>query len=315
MKRIAITGAAGFIGSHLTDELLARNIKVSAIDNFSDFYDPATKRKNLECAFMSKLFALTEGDNRDPAVLKDTVSGCDAVVHLAAMAGVRPSMQNPDLYRDVNINGTRGVLEACRQAGVRNVIFASSSSVYGNNQKVPFAESDPVDNPQSVYAETKLAAENLCKGSNTKFGLDITCLRLFTVYGPRQRPDLAICKFSRLILDDQPIPFFGDGSMERDHTYIGDILSGLQSAIDNNPGCGFRIINLGSDRPVRLDALLDAIEKALGKKAVLDRQPVPQGDVRRTWADLTRARDLLGYEPRTTLEDGLKQFISWLRSG
>jgi UDP-glucuronate 4-epimerase len=313
MKRIAITGAAGFIGSSLTDELLARNIKVSGIDNFNDFYDPAAKRKNLEGALKSKLFALTDGDIRDPAVLKGTVSGCDAVVHLAAMAGVRPSMKDPDLYRDVNINGTRGVLEACRQAGVRNVIYASSSSVYGNNEKVPFAESDPVDNPQSVYAETKIAAENLCKESNVKYGLDITCLRLFTVYGPRQRPDLAICKFSRLILDDKPIPFFGDGSMERDHTYIGDILFGLQSAIDNNPGCGFRIINLGSDRPVRLDALLDAIEKALGKKAVLDRQPVPQGDVRRTWADLTRARDLLGYEPRTALEDGLRLFADWIR--
>ena len=246
-------------------------------------------------------------------MLKDTVSGCDSVVHLAAMVGVRPSMQDPDLYRDVNIEGTRRVLEACRQAGVRNVIFASSSSVYGNNRKVPFAESDPVDDPVSVYAETKVAAENLCREANAKFGLDVTCLRFFTVYGPRQRPDLAIHKFTRLILDDQPIPFFGDGTMERDHTFIDDILQGLQAAIDQNPGCGFRIINLGSDRPVRLDALVDALEKALGKEARIDRLPVPQGDVRRTWADLTLARDLLGYQPRTPLEDGLKQFIAWLR--
>jgi len=300
MKRICITGAAGFIGSSLTDELLARGIKVSGIDNFCDFYDPAVKRKNLEGALKSKLLAFTEGDIRDPVVLKDTVSGCDAVVHLAAMVGVRPSMEDPDLYREVNVEGTRKVLEACRQAGVRSVIFASSSSVYGNNAKVPFSESDPVDNPVSVYAETKIAGENLCREAYTKFGLDITCLRLFTVYGPRQRPDLAISKFTRLIQDDQPVPFFGDGTMERDHTFIGDILQGLQSAIDKNPGCGFRIINLGSDRPVRLDALIN-------------RKPVPRGDVRRTWADLTLARDLLGYEPHTSLEDGLKQFIDWLR--
>jgi UDP-glucuronate 4-epimerase len=314
MKRICITGAAGFIGSHLTDRLLARGWKISAIDNFCDFYDPAVKRNNLAGALPNKLFALTQGDIRDPAVLKDTVSGCDVVVHLAAMVGVRPSMQDPDLYREVNIEGTRRVLEACRQAGVRNVIFASSSSVYGNNEKVPFAESDPVENPVSVYAETKIAGEELCHDSHKKFGLDVTCLRLFTVYGPRQRPDLAIHKFSRLILDDKPIPFFGDGRMKRDHTFIDDILQGLHSAIDNNPGCGFRIINLGSDRPVRLDALLDAIEKTLGKEAIIERQPVPQGDVRRTWADLTRARELLGYEPRTTLEDGLRVFADWIRN-
>jgi len=313
MKRIAITGAAGFIGSHLTDELLSRNIKVSGIDDFCDFYDPAIKRQNLEAAFKTRLFAFTEGDIRDPVVLKDTVSGCDAVVHLAAMAGVRPSMENPGLYRDVNVEGTRRVLDACRRAGVRNVIFASSSSVYGNNEKVPFSESDPVENPVSVYAESKIACEALCKEAHAKYGLDVTCLRLFTVYGPRQRPDLAIHKFSRLILDDRPIPVFGDGSMERDHTYIGDILSGLQSAIDKNPGCGFRIINLGSDRPVRLDALVEAVEKALGKKAEIDRRPVPVGDVRRTWADLTLAREILGYEPRTPLKEGLRIFAEWIR--
>lgn len=312
MRRICITGAAGFIGSSLVDELLSRNIKVSGIDDFCDFYDPSTKRKNLEAALQSKLFALTEGDIRDPLILEDTVSGCDAVVHLAAMAGVRTSMESPGLYRDVNVEGTRKVLYACRRAGVRNLIFASSSSVYGNNRKVPFKESDPVENPVSVYAESKIAGEDLCKEAHAKYGLDVTCLRLFTVYGPRQRPDLAIHKFSRLILEGKPIPIFGDGSMERDHTHIDDILSGLEAAILKNPGCGFRVINLGSDRPIRLDALVAAIEKALGKKAVLEKHPVPLGDVRRTWADLTRARDLLGYEPRTSLEDGLKQFVEWL---
>lgn len=313
MKRICITGAAGFIGSHLTERLLARGFKVTGIDNFCDFYDPGTKRNNLESALRNDLFALVEGDIRDPGVVRQSVSGCDAVVHLAAMAGVRPSMKDPDLYRDVNVNGTRQVLQACRQAGVKNLICASSSSVYGNNEKVPFSESDPVDHPVSVYAETKLAAESLCREYHRNNQLDVTCLRLFTVYGPRQRPDLAICKFARLILAERPIPFFGDGSMERDHTYIDDILQGLESAIERNPGCGFRVINLGTDRPVRLDALVAALEKSLGKKAVLDRQPVPEGDVRRTWADLTRARDLLGYQPRTGLEEGLYKFVEWLR--
>jgi UDP-glucuronate 4-epimerase len=308
---VLITGAAGFIGSHLTERLLSRGLKVTGIDNFCDFYDPAIKRRNLESALGNDRFALVEGDIRDPGIVEQSVSGCDAVLHLAAMAGVRPSMQDPDLYRDVNVNGTRQVLEACRQAGVKNLIFASSSSVYGNNQKVPFAESDPVE-PISVYAETKLAAEALCKQYHQDHGLDVTCLRLFTVYGPRQRPDLAIHKFSRLILEEKPIPFFGDGSMQRDHTYIEDILTGMESAIDRNPGCGFRIINLGTDRPIRLDALVEALEKALGKQAILDKQPVPKGDVRRTWADLTLARKLLGYQPKTTLEAGLEKFVDWL---
>jgi UDP-glucuronate 4-epimerase len=315
MKRICITGAAGCIGSHLTDRLLSRGFKVSGIDNFCDFYDPATKRKNLAAALANQRFALVEGDIRDPGIVSHSVAGCDAVVHLAAMAGVRPSLKDPALYQDVNVGGTLQVLDACRLEGVKNVIFASSSSVYGNNRKVPFSESDPVDHPISVYAATKKAGELLCHTYHAVWGLDITCLRLFTVYGPRQRPDLAIHKFSRLILEGKPIPIFGDGSMERDHTHIDDILQGLQAAIDRNPGCGFRIINLGSDRPVRLDALVQAIETALGKEARIERQPVPQGDVRRTWADLTLARKLLGYQPRTTLEDGLAQFVDWLRSG
>jgi UDP-glucuronate 4-epimerase len=311
-KKVLITGAAGFIGSHLTDRLLSRGWKVSGIDNFCDFYDPAIKRSNLQSALGNDRFVLVEGDIRDPGVVGHTVTGCDAVVHLAAMAGVRPSLQDPALYQDVNAGGTLQVLDACRRAGVKNVIFASSSSVYGNNKKVPFAETDPVDHPVSVYAATKRSAELLGHAYHANFGLDVTCLRLFTVYGPRQRPDLAIHKFSRLILEGKPVPFFGDGSMERDHTYIDDILQGLESAIERNPGCGFRVINLGSDRPVRLDALVAAIEKSLCKKAVLDRQPVPPGDVRRTWADLKSARDLLGYQPRTGLEDGLQRFVEWL---
>jgi UDP-glucuronate 4-epimerase len=313
-KKVLITGAAGCIGSHLTDRLLSRGCKVSGIDNFCDFYDPATKRKNLEAALSNDRFVLVEGDIRDPGIVRHTVAGCDAVVHLAAMAGVRPSLKNPALYQDVNVGGTLQVLEACRLEGVNNVIFASSSSVYGNNRKVPFSESDPVDHPISVYAATKKSGELLAHTYHAVFGLDITCLRLFTVYGPRQRPDLAIHKFSRLILEGKPIPIFGDGSMERDHTYIDDILAGIEAAISRNPGRGFSVINLGSDHPVRLDALVAAIEKTLGKKAVLEKKPVPQGDVRRTWADLTRARELLGYEPKTGLEAGLENFVEWLNS-
>ena len=313
MTRICITGAAGFIGSHLTERLLSRGLEVVGIDNFCDFYDPEVKRKNISTALGSKRFALIEGDIRDAETISDVIPGCDTLVHLAAMAGVRPSLENPALYQDVNVGGPLRALQACREVGIKNVIFASSSSVYGNNRKVPFSESDPVDHPISVYAATKKAGELLCHTYHAVFGLDITCLRLFTVYGPRQRPDLAIHKFSRLILEGKPIPIFGDGSMERDHTCIDDILKGLEAAIDKNAGCGFRIINLGSDRPVRLDALVAAIEKSLGKKVVLDKQPVPLGDVRRTWADLTRARDLLGYQPRTSLEAGLRNFVEWLR--
>jgi UDP-glucuronate 4-epimerase len=314
MKTVCVTGAAGFIGSHLVERLLAQGSQVVGIDNFCDFYDPAIKRANIQKALESTNFKLVEGDIRDPAAVLEATRGCDTVMHLAAMAGVRPSLERPLLYQDVNINGTMQILEAVKKNSVTNLVYASSSSVYGNNKKAPFSEDDRVDNPISVYAASKKACELLCHTYHAIWGLDITCLRFFTVYGPRQRPDLAIHKFSKLALEGKPVPFFGDGSMERDHTYVDDIIQGVTAAIETNPGCGFRIVNIGSDRPIRLDALVTAIEKATGKKISLDKKPVPPGDVRRTWADLTRARAELGYEPKTKLEDGLKTFVEWLKA-
>jgi UDP-glucuronate 4-epimerase len=311
-QRIVVTGAAGFIGSHLTDRLLADGASVLGIDSFDGFYDPAAKRSNIAAASQQERFTLVEGDIRDPGVLAHALVGADTVVHLAALAGVRRSLRIPAQYQDVNVTGTTRLLEACREAGIQRVVFASSSSVYGNNRKVPFAEDDRVDHPISAYAASKKAGELICHTYHGLYGMDITCLRFFTVYGPRQRPDLAIHKFARLITAGEPIPFFGDGSMERDHTYIDDIIAGVRAAIDTCPGSGYRIINLGSDRPVRLDDLVRAIEQALGKQATLDRRPAPACEVTRTWADLTRARASLGYAPRTSLADGLAAFVNWL---
>ena len=233
------------------------------------------------------------------------------MVHLAARAGVRPSIEQPLLYQDVNVHGTCVILEAMRTFGVRKMIFAGSSSVYGNNPKVPFSESDNVDNPISPYAATKKAGELMCHTYHHLFGMDITCLRFFTVYGARQRPDLAIHKFTRLIEEGKPIPVFGDGSMMRDHTYIGDIISGVMRAIEK---CGgFHIYNLGESQPISLSDLIAAIEKALGKKAVIQRLPPQPGDVERTYADISRARAEIGYEPQTALAEGLARFVEWFR--
>jgi UDP-glucuronate 4-epimerase len=316
-RKVCITGAAGFIGSHLAERLLGLGAHVVGVDNFNDFYDPAIKRANVGPALAQggTRYELLEGEIRDPGLIGRAVAGCDVVIHLAAMAGVRPSLAQPALYAEVNVSGTLQVLQACRTAGVGALVFASSSSVYGNNRKAPFAEADPVDNPISVYAATKKAGELLCHTYHAVWGLDVTCLRFFTVFGPRQRPDLAIHKFSRLIEAGEPIPVFGDGSMERDHTYIEDILDGVVAAAQSAKGAGYRVINLGSDRPVRLDRLIAAIEAALGREARIDRRPVPPGDVVRTWADLTEARRLLDYAPRTPLEQGLAHFVTWLRQG
>jgi UDP-glucuronate 4-epimerase len=253
------------------------------------------------------------GDIRDGEALDPLLRGgaVELIVHLAARAGVRPSIQQPLLYQDVNVGGTAVLLEAARRHGVRKFIFASSSSVYGNNRKVPFAESDNVDHPISPYAATKKAGELLCHTYHDLFGIDITCLRLFTVYGARQRPDLAIHKFARLIEAGEPIPVFGDGSMERDHTYIDDIIDGILRAIER---CGgYRIYNLGESRPVTLTHLIVALEAALGKQAVINRLPPQPGDVERTYADISLAGQELGYRPATRLEDGLARFVAWLR--
>jgi len=312
-RTIFVTGGAGFIGSHLCEALLERGDAVIAYDSFDPFYDEAVKRRNIETCLNNDNYRLVEGDIRDAGMVKAALpQECDAVVHLAARAGVRPSIADPLLYQDVNVNGTNVMLEAARERDVRSFIFASSSSVYGNNEKVPFAESDVVDHPISPYAATKKAGELICHTYHHLFKMNITCLRFFTVYGARQRPDLAIHKFTRLIEEGKPIPVFGDGSMMRDHTYIDDIIRGVVAAIDRCEG--YAIYNLGESEPVSLSDMISSIEAALGKKAIIDRKPVPPGDVNKTYADVSLARAELGYEPSTHLAEGLERFVAWFRA-
>jgi UDP-glucuronate 4-epimerase len=311
MKAI-VTGAAGFIGSHLCERLLKEGWTVVGIDNFDNFYDPKIKRSNIKNCLQNKQFRLVEGDIRDAASMNKTAGeGADVIVHLAARAGVRPSIELPALYADVNVNGTVSMLEAARKAGIKKFVFGSSSSVYGNNTKVPFSEDDNVDFPISPYAATKKAGELICHTYHHLYGIAITCLRFFTVYGPRQRPDLAIHKFTRLIEDGKPIPVYGDGSMMRDFTYIDDIIDGTIAAI--NKCAGYNIYNLGESRPVKVNDLIGEIEKSLGKKAVIERLPLQPGDVVRTYADVTKARRDLGYTPNTQISEGLKRFVEWFR--
>jgi UDP-glucuronate 4-epimerase len=313
MATIAVTGAAGFIGSHLCEALLARGERVIGIDCFDDFYDPTVKRANLANCLANRGFSLVEADIRDAAGMAQALApGVDAIVHLAARAGVRPSIEQPVLYEQVNVGGTAVLLEAARRAGVGRFIFASSSSVYGNNAKVPFAETDNVDFPISPYAATKKAGELLCHTYAHLYGLNVSCLRLFTVYGPRQRPDLAIHKFARLIEAGQPIPVYGDGSTSRDYTYVADAIDGIIRALDRC--AGYHIYNLGESQPVTLADLIAALETALEKKAIIDRQPAQPGDVERTYADISRARAELGYIPATHFSKGLVRFVHWLRT-
>jgi UDP-glucuronate 4-epimerase len=320
--RILITGGAGFIGSHLSERLLAAGHDVVVIDNFNDFYDPLVKRRNIEAVGRAACsnggnFILCEGDIRDGDFIRAVFDqeSPEAVIHLAAMAGVRPSIENPLYYEEVNIRGTMNILEGARVAGVRPILFASSSSVYGENPKVPFAESDPVDNPISPYAATKKAGELICHTYHHLYAMNIACLRFFTVYGPRQRPDLAIHKFTRLVLDGKPIQVFGDGTTSRDYTFIDDITDGIEKAL--GWVCAeerrYDIFNLGGSRPVDLQRLVETIEAATGRKAVIERLPMQPGDVRRTFADLTKSTAVLGYRPATAIEDGIKAFVGWYK--
>lgn len=262
-------------------------------------------------------YAVEEGDIRDLAFLERAFAARDirTVVHLAAYAGVRPSIESPVLYTEVNLTGTVNLLETSRKRGIRSFVFASSSSVYGNNEKVPFAETDAVDRPISPYAATKKAGELLCHTYHSLYGMNIACLRFFTVFGPRQRPDLAIHKFAKLISEGKPIPFYGDGSTERDYTYIEDIIDGVTKSIDwANEGQGkFEVFNLGESNTIRLDRMIAAIEDALGAKAIVDKLPMQPGDVNRTNADVSKAREMLGYDPKWHFEDGVRAFVSWLR--
>lgn len=323
MKKILVTGGAGFIGSHLVDRLLTEgDWQVSVVDDFNEFYDPAIKRANVSAHEKSPNFRLLETDIRDKQALEkvfnEVFRGGDfqCIVHLAARAGVRPSLEQPLLYAETNIEGTLNLLELARAFGVRQFVFGSSSSVYGTNAKVPFGEDDPVRQPISPYAATKAAGELLCYTYSHLYNVRSVCLRFFTVYGPRQRPDLAIYKFARLMSEGKPIPVFGDGATRRDYTFIDDIIAGVRAAIDyvaDESNSNYEIVNLGESRTVELRELISLLEKELGTTAQIDRQPLQPGDVPQTYADITRARRLLAYNPQTQIEEGLHRFVEWFR--
>ncbi len=308
--RILVTGGAGFIGSHLCDALLARGEEVTVLDNFNDFYDPAIKRGN---AAALKGAHIVEGDIRDESLVNKLFKEgqFDVVVHLAAMAGVRPSLKDPLLYQDVNLKGTMVLLEATRSLPGTRFVFASSSSVYGGNTKVPFHEDDPVLTPISPYAATKRSSELLAWTHHHLFDIPTTGLRFFTVYGPRQRPEMAIHKFVRLIMNGEPIPFFGDGSTRRDYTYVSDIIDGVLRSIDRCEG--YEIFNLGESETTSLADLVDAIGKACGREPIIDRQPMQPGDVVVTFADVSKAKERLGYRPSVPVSKGLGLFVDWYR--
>ncbi|MFD0696380.1 GDP-mannose 4,6-dehydratase [Paenibacillus sp. GCM10027628] len=322
MRTIVVTGGAGFIGSHLCEALLDSGHKVINIDSFNDYYDPQIKRNNVKDAMrqLSEIdtdrYVIEEGDIRDTAFLKKVFdqNQVDTIVHLAAYAGVRPSIENPVLYTDVNINGTVNLLEVCKQYNINKFVFASSSSVYGNHAHVPFSEKDAVDSPISPYAATKKAGELLCYTYHRLYKINTACLRFFTVYGPRQRPDLAIHKFARLILDGQSIPFYGDGSTERDYTYIDDIIDGVMKTIEwvHQGTDKYEVFNLGESNTVSLSKMVKTIEVCVDKQAILNKMPLQPGDVNRTYADVSKSKEILGYDPRTSFEDGVNKFVSWL---
>jgi len=309
--RILVTGVAGFIGSHLGEKLLSMGHTVIGIDNFDPFYPKKFKVENLKLLNNSSQFSFFEEDIRNRSSITTIFESnkIDVVIHLAAKAGVRPSIDNVGEYYEVNINGTVNLLECMRQNGVSKFIFASSSSVYGNNKKVPFSEIDSVDHPISPYASTKKSGELLCHVYSHLYRFDISCLRFFTVFGPRQRPDLAIHKFTRLIDLDKPLPFFGDGSTARDYTYIDDIIEGIVCSLNKLEG--FHIYNLGESRVITLNELIKTIENILNKEAILDKQPLQPGDVQQTFADITKARKELGYNPKYNLESGIQEFVNW----
>jgi len=307
-----VTGGAGFIGSHVCERLLRSGHGVWAFDDLNAFYDPRLKQRNLDdLRAVAGRFEFVRGDLTSRALLDDLLGSVrfDQVIHLAARAGVRPSLEDPALYQRVNVEGTVNLLEAARRNRVRKITIASSSSVYGVNSKVPFAESDPILRAISPYAASKLACEALGHVYHHVYGLDVIMLRLFTVYGPRQRPDLAIHKFARLIRAGQPIPVFGDGSTARDYTYISDILDGIMACTRKE--FGYEIFNLGESQAVRLDQLIALLERALGKPAILDRQAPQPGDVPLTCADIAKARAGLGYNPSVKIEQGIPLFVDW----
>jgi UDP-glucuronate 4-epimerase len=320
---LIVTGGAGFIGGHLCARLLEEGHQVTVIDNFDPFYDPALKWETVRTLEIFPEFRLVEADICDTEQVRSglqaagvAASKVDGLVHLAARAGVRPSIEQPAAYARTNVQGTAAVLELTRQLEIEALIFGSSSSVYGNRADVPFREDDQAVNPISPYAANKRAGELLCHAHHHLYGTSIVCLRFFTVYGARQRPDLAIHRFARLMRDGKPIPFFGDGTSQRDYTYVDDIVQGVTAAIDlatREKGI-FEIVNLGESDTVTLSRLVDLLGDAMGVTPALDRLPAQPGDVDRTCADITRARQLLGYNPQTRIEEGIPRFVEWFRT-
>lgn len=308
---ILVTGGAGFIGSHLIDKLLEKKLEVVVIDDFNDFYDPNIKRKNVEKHLKNKNYKLFEGDICNLDFLKEIFSKFPfkMIVHLAARAGVRPSLKDPLIYERTNGIGTLNLLNLAKENNIKNFIFASSSSVYGINSKVPFSEDDPIEKPISPYASTKRANELMCFTYHHLYGINITSLRFFTVYGPRQRPEMAIYKFTNLIYNNKPIPVYGDGKSKRDFTYIEDIIEGVLSSMEK--AYPFEIINLGESRTIELLELVSLIEKFLNKKADIQFFPSEPGDVPITYADISKAKKILNYNPRFPIEDGIKEFAEW----
>lgn len=309
-----VTGGAGFIGSHVCERLLKDGHEVYALDDLNDFYSPAIKQRNIsEIQSLAKPFTFIHGDLTNPDDVEEAFSSAqfDQVIHLAARAGVRPSLEQPALYQRVNVEGTVNILESARKRNVKKVTIASSSSVYGVNAKIPFSEEDPIFSAISPYASSKLACEALGHTYHHCYGMDIAMLRFFTVYGPRQRPDLAIHKFCQRIHEDQPIPMFGDGSAARDYTYVTDTLQGILACTRKE--FGFDVFNLGESQTVKLSYLIELIETAMGKKANIDQQPNQTGDVPITFADISKAREKLDYNPQVKIEDGIPMFADWFK--
>jgi UDP-glucuronate 4-epimerase len=317
--KVLLTGGGGFIGSHLAEELLRHGAQLTIVDNLDNFYSQIWKRANLEDIRKTGNFDFVEQDICDTEGMREAVAAArpDTLIHLAARAGVRPSIEQPRLYERVNIAGTVNLLEICRELGVPQFVFGSSSSVYGASSRSPFSENQFELRPISPYAATKLAGEMMCYTYAHLYGLRTVCLRFFTVYGPRQRPDLAIHKFLALLETGKPIPFFGDGSSGRDYTYVDDIVAGVIAALGfRHPSTGgvpFEIFNLGNSHPIKLSELVCKLEQFTGRHAVLQKQPNQPGDVPLTWADIGKAGRLLGYQPTTPLDEGLKRFIAWYR--
>jgi UDP-glucuronate 4-epimerase len=313
-KRILITGAAGFIGSQLADVLLETGNNVMGIDNYDPFYERSIKETNISHALKNKLYQFREGDIRDAAFINECFSGFkpEVILHLAAKAGVRPSLVNPEAFCDVNVMGTLIVLEAMKKNRIGKLIFASSSSVYGNSKKVPFSEEDNVNNPISPYAASKKAGELLCHAYHHLYSMDIFCLRFFTVYGPRQRPDLAIHKFTKALLKNETISFYGDGTTSRDYTHINDIIFGIIKAVEKVKG--FDIFNLGESNTITLARLIGLLERFTGRKAQVNYLPLQKGDVLQTYADIGKAKEVLDYNPVMDIERGLKDYINWYKN-